>query len=214
MNVAYLVVTFSSPYLNQTLASLPKGARVHVFNNRAADWSLSKAWNVGIYDLCVEGYDSVVVCGDDIVLGDGSGDKMAQALASNDELLVVSARHLPPGTPVPDDLAVGACDFSCFVTNLRLFEEVGGFDELLYPAYFEDNDMHWRIRQRGYEAASAGFAPYFHYLNGTIKSDPIRRALVEQRFPILKQYYIHRWGGEPGHEVYTEPFDGHPGYRP
>ncbi len=215
MRVAYLVVAFSSPYLVETIHSIPTGSRLLSFDNSVHDWPLAKVWNYGIDRLCrQEGYDAVIVCNDDIVLRPGTGDTLAQALAEHPELLVISARHTPLSSEPADDLGVGTCDFGCFCTSARLLDIVGPFDENLWPAFFEDNTAHWQIRVAGFEAASCGYAPYFHHHNGTIKHDPARRALVEQRFPRLRQYYIDRWGGPPGQERFTLPFNGQPGYVP
>jgi GT2 family glycosyltransferase len=40
-------------------------------------------------------------------------------------------------------------DWSCIVLGQRVVEEVGLYDERLYPLYFDDNDYHRRIRHAG-----------------------------------------------------------------
>jgi hypothetical protein len=40
-------------------------------------------------------------------------------------------------------------DWSCIVLGQKVVEEVGLYDERLYPLYFDDNDYERRIRQAG-----------------------------------------------------------------
>lgn len=227
MRWAYAVTTWSGAKLVETIHSVPVGARLLVIDNSQLAWPLARAWNYAIDRLCVrEGYDVAIVMNDDVVLRPDTGELLARALLerqygggwSGPELLLVSARHAAPTdapTDAPDrgllDAAVPAFqpgpDFACFATSGRLFAEVGRFDERFNPAHFEDNDMHRRIQLAGFEGAA--YAPYWHFLRSTIRTDPERRAVVQNgAFEQVKQYYLAKWGGLPGAETYTLPFAG------
>src|SRR6266581_1223524 len=119
------------------------------------------------------------------------------------ELLLLSARHAhwsDACTDSPDWDMLNAAkpiwqpgpDFSCFCVTRRLGQEIGRFDENFNPAYLEDNDTHRRIQLAGFEAGA--LAPYWHFLNGTIRSDPERATAVRNSFERCKKYYCEKWG--------------------
>ena len=211
MRVGYVVTTWSSPLLVETLHSVPKGERLLVVDNSQHGWPLAAAWNYGIRRLCAEGCDGVVVCNDDLVLRPETGPQLVEGLLSRPDLLMTTGFHCEQTQDRAPAWESGA-DFACFCVNRRLFDIVGEFDETFNPCYFEDNDMHRRIRLAGFEALR--YASYHHYLNGTIKYDSERRAVVQSRFPLVRDYYIAKWGGLPGSETYTIPFNGGPRYAP
>jgi hypothetical protein len=225
VRIAYCVTTWSGAKLQETISHIPKGWRLLVVDTSQHGWPLARAWNYGIDRLCIqEGYDVVIVMNDDIVLRQDTGRLLADGLLLKQyeqgyqpELLLVSARHAAPSdarTDEPDWALLEAAepqlqpgpDFACFATTRRLFDLVGRFDEGFNPCWFEDNDMHRRIQLAGYEAGA--YAPYWHYLNGTLRSDPERRAQVEGgAFERSKAHYVDKWGGIPGQERYATPYN-------
>jgi hypothetical protein len=94
-------------------------------------------------------------------------------------------------------------DFSCFCFGKPLFQQMGRFDEKI-PLYFEDNDAHYRIRGSGYEALS--YAPYWHYGSTTTNSNPEIQERVANKYRQSEAYYIAKWGGSPGYEIFKTPF--------
>lgn len=138
------------------------------------------------------------------------------------ELLLLSARHAhwsDACTDIPDQQMLKDAipiwqpgpDFSCFCVSRRLGQVIGRFDENYSPAYFEDNDTHRRIQLAGYDAGA--FAPYWHFRNGTTRTDPERAAAVHASFENCKKYYCDKWGApydgaSPiGRETYLVPFN-------
>jgi hypothetical protein len=138
------------------------------------------------------------------------------------ELLLLSARHASPSdacTDVVDRQLLETVqpkwqpgpDFSCFCVGRKLGQVVGRFDEGFMPCWFEDNDMHRRIQLAGYEAGA--LAPYWHFRNGTTRTDGERANAVRAgAFEASKRYYCAKWGvpydaASPiGRETFTEPF--------
>jgi GT2 family glycosyltransferase len=56
-----------------------------------------------------------------------------------------------PDAPLFDCVReVDYCSGALLATPRRLFEELGGFDTAFAPAYYEDTDYAFRVRQRGY----------------------------------------------------------------
>jgi hypothetical protein len=227
---AYAVTKWNGSMLDQTLHSIPPSSRVLVVNNKANNWPLSRGWNYAIDQLLWrEGFDAAIVMNDDVVLRPDTGDLLAGALLrtpafvdwTGRELLLISARHAAPSdacTDVPDwDLLRAANpvlqpgpDFACFCVGRKLFERVGRFDEE-FEAFFEDNDMHRRIQLAGFEAGA--YAPYWHFRNGTIRTDERRAQEVRNGlFERSKRRYCEKWGvpydqqNPIGRETFYQPF--------
>jgi O-antigen biosynthesis protein len=78
-----------------------------------------------------------------------------------------------------------------------LWSEIGGFDTLYSPAYFEDTDIAFEIRKRGYKVVYQPQSEVIHYegyshgteVNGQIESNSIK--LYQQ---INKDKFFKKWG--------------------
>jgi hypothetical protein len=188
-----------------------------------------------------EAYDACIIMNDDVILRPDTGELLAHGLLDwqfgsqrggtmlsyltywpnpRPELLLLSARHASWSdacTDVPDwDMLNRAepiwqpgPDFSCFCVGRKLGQVIGRFDENFVPAHYEDNDTHRRIQLAGFEAGA--FAPYWHFLNGTTRSDPERlQAVISSQ---SKEYYCRKWGvpidgASPiGRETFLTPFN-------
>jgi len=51
---------------------------------------------------------------------------------------------------------------AAFMMPRPLFEEIGGFDEIFYPAYVEDIDLSWRVWMAGYRVRYVPDAVVYH----------------------------------------------------
>jgi len=98
-------------------------------------------------------------------------------------------------------------DFSCFMIKRETIERVGYFDSNFYPAYFEDNDYHYRIKLAGLRGVKVNRALYFHYGSRTIKEGEDIRMRSNLGYVANRDYYQRKWGGLPGQEKYTTPFN-------
>lgn len=92
----------------------------------------------------------------------------------------------------------------------RGIRNVGPFDESFYPAYFEDNDHHYRLRLLGEKDTDVSI-PLFHGEQGkgscTINSDPELARRNSITFGNNYAYYGRKWGGPPHHEQFKTPFN-------
>lgn len=80
------------------------------------------------------------------------------------------------------------------------------FDENFYPAYFEDNDFYRQIQLLNagmYVGNIEVLTPTVKRNSMTIEKDPS----VNKRFVTNRDYYIQKWGGEPGKEQFNTPFN-------
>jgi len=94
-------------------------------------------------------------------------------------------------------------DILC-VYNPAVYEEIGGYDTN-FAAYFSDNDFFRRMELAGWERINSGIQ-VGHVGSQTISSDAYLRHVNSITFPLYREYYRAKWGGEIGAETFTHPF--------
>lgn len=98
-------------------------------------------------------------------------------------------------------------DILC-VYNAAVCEEIGGYDTTFHD-YFSDNDFYHRMEAEGYERFNATGITIGHLGSQTINSDPyLKFVTANVTFPLARQLYAAKWGGEPGKETFQIPFNG------
>lgn len=99
--------------------------------------------------------------------------------------------------------------FSAFMINKTCYEKVGEFDEGFTPAYFEDNDYHYRINLAGMKAIVLPTSLFYHYGSRTqVEAFNHREQMMaHESFRLNQFYYKAKWGGLPGGENFTFPFE-------
>ena len=63
------------------------------------------------------------------------------------------------------------CAAACIAIKASLFREVNGFDELFEPAYYEDVDLAFKVRAKGYKVLYQPAAQVTHFEGGTCGTD-------------------------------------------
>lgn len=86
--------------------------------------------------------------------------------------------------------------------------QMGGFDECFYPAYFEDNDARHRLVLAGKPIVTIQAPDWHHDNSSTLAAS----SLEYQRnhwgsFHRNQLYYEKKWGGSPGGEQFSVPFN-------
>lgn len=89
--------------------------------------------------------------------------------------------------------------------NTEMFDDIGPWDTT-YHQYFCDNDQQRKARLAGWECLDTGLQ-VSHVGSQTIHSDPLCALQNAATFHLYRDYYIRRWGGEPGSERFTKPFN-------
>lgn len=138
-----------------------------------------------------------IICNDDIIF---APDALEHWLAAYDSSQIVC----------PDSL-VGSNAFSAFTMPDEVVEKVGLFDEAISPnyAYLEDNDYAYRMKLFGMEIKSAPGVLLKHGESSTLKAfSPGQQQDHHRRFRQAQVNYFMKWGGLPGQEAYTEPYNG------
>ena len=82
---------------------------------------------------------------------------------------------------------VDYCSGACIMVRRELWERFGGFDARYAPAYYEDTDLAFAIRQAGYKVMYQPAAEVVHHegvSNGTVTSDGVKKfqAINREKF--------------------------------
>lgn len=159
---------------------------------------VASSWNYGLRQFRnKEDYPWTLILNDDIVLDTNQIQKIKKELESqfSDKALVV-----------------GTFYWSVFAINqlncpLELFINDGDiFDGSFYPAYFEDNDLAYRISLINPHLAYYGWygmKPSIERNSMTIKKNPS----LNNNFHNNKIRFIQKWGGAPTTEQFKDPFN-------
>jgi hypothetical protein len=117
--------------------------------------------------------------------------------------------------PDRDFFASKSGGFSCFCFRKRGFSKVGRFDENFYPAYFEDNDYHYRMKLLGVQYMPVDIEVYEKGFNGKESNTMFGETttdedkdIIQLGFRLNQKLYVRKWGGLPnGMQKYTKPFN-------
>ncbi len=97
----------------------------------------------------------------------------AGAIVWNDGSATNYGRGLHPEAPsVSYAREVDYCSAACLLVNRALFEELGEFDSIYAPGYYEDVDLAFAARARGFHVYYEPAARVYHEEGGTAGTDP------------------------------------------
>lgn len=177
----------------------------------------SASWNWGIRDCFDKGCDYVLVLNNDILLHPNAINRLVERFERKDEDVVVvtcmNVRGQVPFAPMVTGLddkekefvpEAESPDFSAFMVNKKCWDEVGEFDEGFSPAYYEDNDFHYRVKLAGLKAIVYPPALYYHYGSKT-QNEALAKPIVDSGR--TGAYFVAKWGGPPGKEQWKHPFN-------
>jgi len=196
---------------------LSKDPRYCVFHFKE-NKGCSASWNFGI-KRAIRDYGSkyFLILNNDILLNPIAIDLLISTISRKNVVLAsatdvsstISRPNEVRGLLPPVKTAISeAPEFSCFLLSLKAIEKVGYFDEKFFPAYFEDNDYHYRIRLAGLKAVKTNQALYFHFGSRTIKDNQEIHRQSDLGYVANREYYRNKWGGSPGHELFKTPYGG------
>jgi GT2 family glycosyltransferase len=184
----YMVIDNGSQ-LRQKIAGgeivLPPSAEVHNFNRNIG---VSAAWN----KILTGSPDWVVISNDDVEFAPDMLEKLVRAAETSE------AEYLFPGS--------AGSMFCVFLVKQSGYAKIGPFDENFFPAYFEDNDYHRRMKLLNIHELQVPDAGYLHVGSAYLKSlSPEELAIHHHQFDVNRDYYYRKWGGNPGSETLTTP---------
>ena len=86
---------------------------------------------------------------------------------------------------------VDYCSGSFLLVKKSVFNEIGGFDERYSPAYYEDTDLCFAIRDRGFNVQYQPLSTIIHKEGGTQGTDTSKGIKAYQ--PINQKKFFDRW---------------------
>jgi len=187
-------------------------------------WGFQKSVNFGVKYGMEHGADLMLICNNDIVIHPEAIWRMAERFGKDNVGLVscmdvrgemrengiqplmigsISAKEKEKVDEAPHP------NFSAFMVSKACWEEVGEFDELFEPAYFEDNDFHYRMKLLGVPAITFPPAMFYHYGSRTQNeaSETGQPIVAGALFENNRAFYARKWGGNPGDEKYEHPYN-------
>jgi GT2 family glycosyltransferase len=180
-NTKIYVVDNGSQSIKNQIAYMPNV----ILLEQSENLGVAKSWNL----LCNEIYknhENALILNDDIYLGKKEFEI---------ETLLRDYKS---------DFYVTLQDWCAFILPKKTFKKVGEFDIKFFPAYFEDNDYHYRMKLLGLKYMQIPFLnPYIYKSSMTIDKEPKLRDLIQNN----REYYISKWGGEPMRETFKKPFN-------
>ncbi len=190
-------------------------------------WGCAQSWNFGVKDAFERGYDLVLILNNDILLHEDSVVELVHRMSvckpedKDKPVAMVTCMDVKGECPQPlavfdlkveDKLQVAEAEnpcFSAFMIDKNCWEKIGEFDEEFRPAYFEDNDYHYRINLAGMKAIVLPTAMFYHYGSGTQNEALDGPVVTGPLFERNRDYYKIKWGDVPGQETFTVPFNKH-----
>ena len=173
----------------------------------AMNIGVSAGWNQGIRRAMKDGYRYALIINDDVIMNKGTIEKLYKDILTTEAVIISPNVIIPKYKSEPwhrEQGLINAIHWSCFILDMyKLVESCGWFDENFFPAYFEDNDMHYRINLVNdltyYIDTDVIF---YHKENGTTAIHN-----TAEQFDFCEKYYITKWGGPPGEESFDLPFN-------
>lgn len=182
-------------------------------------WGFQKSVNFGVKHFLDKGFDLVLVLNNDIVLHEDAIWRLVRRFEYLEEPRVCMAtcldatgecNRVPANLAAIDDHDKDDCPetenpcFSAFMVNRKCWEEIGEFDEIFAPAYYEDNDYHYRMKLASVLAITYPPAMFFHWGSAT-QIEALGRPLTDSSNQHAQ--YVRKWGGDPGKEVFKHPYN-------
>lgn len=181
-------------------------------------WSCTKSWNYGVNDAFERGFDYVFIINNDVILRPDTIDILIDRFEAdvNHGLALVSSMDVSGEADPHKMLELNRDDvteaehpcFSAFMISRKTWESIGEFDEGFKPAYFEDNDYHYRINLAGLKAIICPRSMFYHFGSRTQNeaSEDGKPMVPGPLFENNRAYYSAKWGGVPGQEKWKTPF--------
>ena len=144
------------------------------------------SWNK-LCHLIFKNYDNALIINDDVYLGYGTNVV--------DDVI----------TEYPYSLIQSFASWSVFSISKHMYDYIGDFDEIFYPAYYEDSDYIYRMKLKGIrQDVTEKLNPQVLRISMTQEKDP---ELVNESMKINRERYISKWGNSPLLEPFLTPYN-------
>lgn len=153
------------------ILKIPDWVREVTYSPMPSNLGVAASWNLGIKSLPHS--NRWFFSSSDMYYEKGALEKLSAA-----PLDALTLSDIPPY-------------FQTFVIGEEVIEKVGLFDEIYYPAYFEDNDFLRRLNKAGVPVNKISI-PIVHDNSSTINSDPKLLAANGKTFATNRDIYLHK----------------------
>jgi len=147
---------------------------------------VAKSWN----KLCkriFQDYEYALIINDDVYLG------------YNTEFVESKI------TQYPNTLITSFASWSMFIISKSIYNEIGEFDEIFYPAYYEDSDYMYRMKLKYLlHSVDQSLNPKILRISMTHELAP---DMVNEAMQVNRLRYIEKWGGSPLLETFITPYN-------
>lgn len=179
-------------------ASHAKGKYILTLNN---DTTVTPNWLRSMIDV-MDKDPSVGLVGSKLVFPDGTLQE-AGGIVWKDAAAWNYGRTKDPEDPEYNYLK--EVDYISGASNLvrkELWDKIKGLDERYVPAYFDDSDLAFSIRNLGYKVVYQPLSKVVHYEGLTHGTNP--NSGTKQYQILNKQKFIDKWQKELGQDQFTE----------
>jgi len=199
--------------------AMKRVSELFTYQRNGERWGFQRSVNFGVNKGVEEGFDAILVLNNDIVLHPQAIWRLANRIGKGDigmaTCMDVAGQTQPMFIGQLDPREREKIDeaphphFSAFMISAQAWRIIGEMDELYFPAYFEDNDIHYRMKLVGLPAIVHPPAMFYHYGSRTQneadeKGTPI---VSSPMFENSRALYVKKWGGVPGDEKYETPYN-------
>ena len=194
---------------------------VTVYEN-GTNTGCARAWNDGIQIAQTLYCNYFAILNSDILLCRNTIQNLYNRLKQGDKLLVagldIAGECMIPEAVLDPTAGINRKDyseaphphFSCFMISENTLDKVGWFNEVFYPAYFEDNDYHHRIKIIGGDDAGITIttACFYHFGSKTQNEalgigTPVVKGEV---FKENEKRFMNIWGNIPSIANLRNPY--------
>ena len=162
---------------------LSKDYHVHSFTRNLG---VASSWNY-LCDVIFETNDYAVIVNDDVYLG--YNEDVINTAINNDFTGIIQSCN----------------SWSIFIISKALYNYIGKFDEVFYPAYYEDSDYLYRLKLAGLrQTVDSTLNPSIVRISQTYEKDP---DMVNASMKVNRLRYERKWGGMPLLETYNTPYN-------
>lgn len=195
--------------------------RVHIINNET-NTGCGGGWNQGVKYALDNGFTHIIIANNDVLFSPFTIQALYNRMKRDPRVLLCSAVDVIKEIPIPQlvlgedqdvnhkpDTEAPHPNFSLFMITPETIEKVGWFDEGFFPAYFEDNDYHYRLKLAGGTdcAIANTTAVFIHYGSRTQNQNVAAPIVPGNMFNSNRDFFIRKWGGAPGNERFTHPYN-------
>jgi hypothetical protein len=187
-----VIPSIYGPYTDACVASC-KLDNVIVVDNTVTNRGVAASWNIGVREMYEQGTDWTVIISAGVRFGEPGGLDLIEAMRQNPDALCVEADK-----PSRKTSNIDGFGWHLLAFHRRTFDDIGLFDENIWPAYGEDTDYHYRMKLF-YADCDLSRGPLWPRVpvDGYLESASHGVALggVNADGHGQKEYYIRKWGG-------------------